>query len=82
MKRARLILDIIALLLIVFQLPGYFGTTDKEPTKAQGLGLAAFYIGFNLPPIMAITSLIIAQYLKSKINKNEASDIIDSIGKN
>ena len=81
MKRARLILNIIALLLIVFQLLGYIGTADKEPIKAQGTDFAAFYIGFNLPAIIAIILFIIAQYLKRKINKKEASNIIDSIGR-
>ena len=80
MKKARLILNIIALLLIIFQLLGYLGTIGKTPTKAQGVNLAAYYLGFNLPAIVALILFLISVYLKRQMKKKELSAIVDSIG--
>jgi TRAP-type C4-dicarboxylate transport system permease small subunit len=82
MKRAKLILNVIALLLIVLQVLGYWGTMDNAPTQAEGIDLAAFYVGFNLPAILALVLLIIAQYLKRKLKRKEVTDMLNTIGDN
>jgi len=81
MKKARLILNIIALLLIVFQLLGYLGNMGKSPTIAKGVDLVAFYVGFNLPAILALILFLVSLYLRRRLKKKEMSTIVDSIGK-
>ena len=83
MKKTRLVLNGIAIFLLVFQLLGYLGTLskDKDTTPAEGVGLVAYYIGFNLPVIIAAILFVIAQFQKKKMSKKDEANIIDSIGK-
>jgi hypothetical protein len=82
MRKTRRILNIIIIVLLVFQLLGYLGNLNKESTKAEGVGLVAYYIGFNFAIILAGILFLISQHLKTKINKKEETDIIDSLGNN
>ncbi|OSZ77587.1 hypothetical protein CAP36_14530 [Chitinophagaceae bacterium IBVUCB2] len=80
MKRARLILNIITILLVLFQILGYIGRniTHRHTT---GTNLVAYYIGFNMPVILAAILFTMSWYLKRKIQKKESQTLIDSIGK-
>jgi uncharacterized membrane protein len=81
MKRARLILNIIAILLVVFQLIGYLGNMGKKTPELSGINSVAFFIGFNLPLIVAIFLFLISLFLTSKIRKRKKMEMVDSIGK-
>lgn len=81
MKRARLILNIITILLLLFQILGYIGDNSTTPTDLTGTNLAAYYIGYNLPIILAAILFTVSWYLKRKIQKKESQTLIDSIGK-
>ena len=61
---------------------GYLGIINKETTKAEGVGLVAYYIGFNFAIIIAGILFIISRHLKSRINHKEETAMIDSIGNN
>jgi hypothetical protein len=81
MKRARKILNIIALVLVVIQVMGYVGYINSEHVEEKGVNAVYFYIGFNFPAIIAAILFAISIFLKRKIDKKEADIEIDSIGK-
>ena len=81
MKRTRRILNLIIILLLVFQILGYLGTLNNSSTKARGIDAIAYYTGFNFALILSSILLIISNYIKRKIRRSEAETLIDSIGK-
>jgi hypothetical protein len=82
MKRTRKILNIIALVLAVLQVLGYVGYLNSKPEEEEaGVNAVFFYIGFNLPIIIAAILFVSSLILKRKIDKKEADIEIDSIGK-
>lgn len=80
MKKARKILNIIVIILLVCQLLGYLGNINNKQLNPKGVNLIAFYIGFNLPLILAAIIFLISLILKSSIVKNDSDNLIDSIG--
>ena len=81
MKQTRVILNIIAFLLLVYQILGYLATLKNPSTDAQGIYAVAYYLGFNFPILLAAILGIISLNIKRKIRKKEADSLIDSIGK-
>lgn len=80
MKTARITLNVIAILLLVYQILGYIGNRNKKFDLNGDIGDVAFYVGFNLPLIIAFILFLIARYLKKKMRKKEESEILDSLG--
>ena len=85
MRTVRII-QVIAVLLILFQLTGYLGTllgTEKDKVKSPTLIIdrIAYFIGFNMFLILGLVLLLIAASMKRRAKKKEMEAIIDSIGK-
>ena len=80
MKGARKIIIIISILLTILQLSAYLGSMNAPSTDAKGIEVVAYYIGFNLPVILASILLIISWFLKIKMQKKEDENLVDSIG--
>jgi len=81
MRTARLILNIAALLLLIFQLLGYLGAMDAKAPEGSFTDLIPYYIGYNLALILAFVLLLVSRYLKIKMRKKADREVIDSIGK-
>ena len=75
-------LNIIAIVLVVYQILSYLGSLDNEKrifkSNAEFYG---YYLGVNLPIIISVVLFIIAASLKKKLRQKRENDIIDSIGK-
>jgi membrane protein insertase Oxa1/YidC/SpoIIIJ len=82
MKRKIKILTIIAVILLVFQALAYMGAVKKNNSVIYDqFERAGFYIGFNLPLIVALILLFNVYLLKKKQKKLQDDDAVDSIGK-
>ena len=81
MRRRIKTLNIIAGILLIFQFFAYLGSISSKPEDESGIGLVAYYFGFNMMLIIAFILLIISHSLKRKLQKEEQADEIDSIGK-
>ena len=76
------ILNTVAVILLLFQLFSYLGsssTGNHPPTDPAGQ--IGYYFGFNLAIFIAVILFIIGASLKKKLKKKEIEDTIDSIGK-
>jgi LPXTG-motif cell wall-anchored protein len=85
MNRTAKILNIIGMILIVFQLMGYLGTASADkPTDdfhKEAANTIWYHIGYNLFLIIGVILLIIAFFISRKNKKRKLQEMIDSIGK-
>lgn len=81
MKKITTVLNVIIILLLAVQLSAYIGTSRSPAIELSGISAVAYYIGFNLPLILAAIFFAVSAFLKKKIKKVETQDLIDSIGK-
>ena len=81
MKRKRIILKILMIILVVIQVLGYIGTLTAKKVFPEEDQSFAFYLGFNLPLILATILFANERSIKRKMDKKKSEEIIDSIGK-
>ena len=81
MKRKTIILKILTILLAVIQVLGYIGTLSAKKATPNEDQSIAYYLGFNLPLILAAILFVIERNIKRKMDKKESENMIDSIGK-
>jgi len=76
------VLNIIASLLLLFQLVGLLGKPGNNTVDATGINLIAYYIGYNIFLIFSVLLFSYSYYLRRKLKKKKNYDLVDSIGKN
>jgi hypothetical protein len=83
MRRRIKILNVTAIVFLIIQLASYLGSIGGEDEVITNTPeLIGYYLGFNLPLLIAIILFIISFFLqKRKLQKMEAKDMIDSIGR-
>ena len=83
MSRTPKILNIIGIILVVFQLLAYLGRAKGEKEAfTDTIEQVAYYIGFSFFLIIAIILFIIAYSIRRKEKKRAQDELIDSIGRN
>jgi hypothetical protein len=82
MKKKIKILNIVAIILFVFQILSYLGNLNTpKNTIVEKSELIGYYFGFNLAIVISVVLFIIAYSLKRKLKQNTTNDMIDLIGK-
>ena len=82
MRRRIKILNVTAIVFLIIQLASYLGSIEGEDEVITNTPeLIGYYLGFNLPLLIAIILFIISFSQKRKLQKMEAKDMIDSIGR-
>jgi hypothetical protein len=82
MKKKIKILNIVAIILFVFQILSYLGNLNTpKNTIVEKSELIGYYFGFNLAIVISVVLFIIAYSQKRKLKQNTTNDMIDLIGK-
>jgi predicted permease len=79
MKITGLIMIVVGWLLLVFNALAYLGGGPKPPPDKDTVSLVAFYIGFNMGFVLAITLLLVGYTLRRKAkHKKEKADLLSN----
>jgi hypothetical protein len=82
MRRRIKILNVTAIVFLIIQALSYAGSLGgKDEIITNTPELIGYYLGFNLPLIIAIILFIISFSQKRKLQKMEERNMIDSIGR-
>ena len=82
MKRRMGIYNILGVVFLVLQLPGYLDSfLHPEPGNVDVAERWGGYLGFNFMLIVSVIFFISAAQLKKKIKQQENDQDIDSIGR-
>ncbi len=84
MIRKRTTINILVLLIVllsIFQALAYIAAIDKPAADEKGFYAVAWYVGFNLPLILACILYLVVISIKRKSRKKEPLKPDDSIGR-